>query len=71
MVTVKWCYIGAFPKPEDLGAMLPLTLCNHHHTAATDCSKAQWGLLVPLKDSRIFAGLLSSLGISLGQRGDR
>jgi hypothetical protein len=56
MLTVGWCYIGAFPKPEDLGAMLPTTLCNRQHTATADYSKVLWGLLVPLKDSGIFAG---------------
>ena len=71
MLTIRWCYIDAFPKPEDLGAVLPPTLCNHQHTTTTDCSKALWGLLVPLKDSGIFAGQLSSLGVRSRQWGCR
>lgn len=68
MKTDGWCYIGAFPKPHDLGAMLPPTLYIHFHITTTGCSKDPWGLLVPLEVSWIYAGPLISLGITLGQR---
>jgi hypothetical protein len=56
MKPVGWCYIGALIRPYDLIASLPTTLYDQFHTTTSACSKVPWGLLVPLKDSRVCAG---------------
>lgn len=51
ILTCSCSQFDAFPKPHDLGAMLPPTLYIYFHIATTGCSKDPWGLLVPLEVS--------------------